>query len=133
MMGTRRLALGAAAGVFVAGCGVSDAVVGPDGGPVAGVPVGLTEWTIVTGPDSPAPGDVTLHVTNAGGATGHDLVVEGSHGTWRTPLLAPGETYPLEVVTAAGEVLHLECTVAGHHFPGNAPGPSGPRPPAARP
>lgn len=114
---TLRLALSAAAGVLVAGCGVSDEVVGPLGEPASEVAIGLTEWALVTGADGPAPGNVTVDVTNSG-ATAHDLVVEGEHGRWQTPVLAAGETHTLEIVVAAGEVLHLECTVPGHHSQG---------------
>lgn len=101
-------------GLLAAGCGVSNEVVGPVGEPGAEVPVGLTEWAIVLGETGPAPGPVMLVVTNAGG-TVHDLVVEGRLGRWRTPMLGPGESHELQITAAAGEALHLECTVPGHH------------------
>jgi hypothetical protein len=104
-------------GVLAAGCGVSDEVIGPVGEPAAEVPVGLTEWAIVLGETGPAPGPVTLVVTNAGG-TVHDLVVEGRLGRWQTPMLGPGESHELLITADAGEALHLECTVPGHHGQG---------------
>jgi hypothetical protein len=79
--------------------------------------VGLTEWSVETGPAVAAVGHVTLVVTNTG-ATAHDLVVHGTRGTWRTPVLAPGERADVAIETAAGESLHLECTVTGHHAQG---------------
>jgi hypothetical protein len=79
--------------------------------------VGLTEWSIETGPVEAVAGDVAVVVTNTGG-TEHDLIVHGRHGTWRTPMLAPGERFELLVRTAPGEQLHLECTVTGHHAQG---------------
>lgn len=121
MAGPLRRAVALAATVVVwhvvAGCGVSDEIIGPVGEPAAEVPVGLTEWSIVLGEVGPAPGEVTLVVTNAGG-TAHDLVVEGRHGSWQTPILGPGETHELQIIAAAGEALHFECTVPGHHGQG---------------
>lgn len=85
--------------------------------PSAQLNIGLTEWSIETGPVQATAGEVTLHVTNAGG-TRHDLVVHGSQGSWATPLLDPGETYELAITAAAGEQLELVCTVTGHHSQG---------------
>lgn len=79
--------------------------------------IGLTEWSIETGPVQAAAGNVTMNVTNAGG-TRHDLVIHGSEGSWATPLLDPGETYELSIATTAGEQLKLSCTVTGHHSQG---------------
>lgn len=101
----------------VTGCGVGDEIVGPVGEPAAEVPVGLTGWSIVLGEVGPAPGEVTFVVTNAGG-TAHDLVVEGRHGRWQTPILGPGEIHELQITADAGEALHFECTVPGHHGQG---------------
>lgn len=113
---TASVAAALAAFVFGA-CGISDEIVGPVGEPAAEVPVGLTEWAITFGDVGPAPGEVTLVVTNAG-ATAHDLVAEGRHGQWATPMLAPGESYELPISVAAGEALRIHCTVPGHHGQG---------------
>ena len=81
------------------------------------VRVGLTDWTIEIGGAGFPPGKVTIVVTNAGG-TEHDLLIRGTHGVWGTPYLAPGETYEMDITTARGETLELECTVAGHRSAG---------------
>jgi hypothetical protein len=79
--------------------------------------VGLTEWSIETGGAIPAAGELAVAVTNTG-ATGHDLVVRGTHGTWQTPVLAAGERHELTVTAEAGETLELTCSVSGHHAAG---------------
>lgn len=79
--------------------------------------VGLTEWSIETGGAVPASGELTVVVTNTG-ATGHDLIVRGTGGTWGTPVLAPGERHELTVTALAGETLELLCSVSGHHAAG---------------
>ncbi|MBO0609034.1 hypothetical protein [Myceligenerans salitolerans] len=89
----------------------------PSGGPTSTLRVGLTEWTIETGDAVPASGRLTVLVTNVG-ATGHDLIVRGSRGTWGTPVLAPGERHELTVTTVPGETLELDCSVSGHHAAG---------------
>lgn len=87
------------------------------GEPVSEVRVGLTEWSITVPEQALAPGTVTIRVTNVGAAA-HDLSVRGRRGTWRTPVLRPGEKALLTVQTGAGEDLHLDCTVTGHHAAG---------------
>ncbi|MGI5187225.1 hypothetical protein ACQEVI_03670 [Promicromonospora sp. CA-289599] len=102
------------------GCTVID-----DGEPTPGVSgivtstlrVGLTEWSIETSGAVPDAGDLTVLVTNTG-ATGHDLVVHGEHGTWQTPVLAAGERHELAITTEPGETLELTCSVSGHHAAG---------------
>lgn len=121
----RRRATGALVTVSLAialgtGCTASD-----DGAPaphMSGVVtstlrIGLTEWSIETGGAVPAAGEVAVLVTNTG-AMGHDLVVEGERGTWRTPVLDPGEQHELTVTAVAGETLGLICGVSGHHAAG---------------
>jgi plastocyanin len=89
-----------------------------DDGPVTDhVRIGLTEWTVETGGVRASAGEVTLVVTNTG-ATGHDVVVHGSEGTWGTPVLEPGESHEVVVETVPGEVLDLVCTVTGHRAAG---------------
>ncbi|GAA4431253.1 hypothetical protein GCM10023169_35600 [Georgenia halophila] len=83
-----------------------------DGGPTE-VRVGLMEWGIEIAADELAAGETTLVVTNAG-ATGHDVAVEGAAGSWRTPVLGPGEQATLTITAVAGEQLQLICTVPGH-------------------
>jgi hypothetical protein len=90
----------------------------PQGAPaVSTMRIGLTEWSVVTPSVPVTPGEVSLEVTNAG-ATAHDLLVSGKRGTWRTPLLGPGEKSILIIDTVAGEMLHFDCAVAGHHSAG---------------
>lgn len=79
--------------------------------------IGLTEWSIETGPVQATEGAVQITVTNAG-ATRHDLVVIGSEGKWATPVLAPGGKHVLAITTRAGEQLKLVCTLTGHHDQG---------------
>lgn len=85
--------------------------------PRADLTIGLTEWSIETGPVQAAAGPVTVTVTNTG-ATRHDLVIKGEQGRWATPVLAPGAQYDLSISTRAGETLHLLCSVIGHHDQG---------------
>ena len=96
-----------------------DGTPGPDmsGVVTSTLRVGLTEWSIETGGAVPASGELAVVVTNTG-AMGHDLVVEGERGTWRTPVLEPGEQHELAVTAAAGETLDLICSVSGHHAAG---------------
>lgn len=115
------VALTALAGA--AGC-TSSSAVGASGGdsgvaaPATAVArVGLTDFAVAARPAAVTPGEVELAVTNAG-ATAHDLVVTGTAGEWRTPVLRPGERATLRVVARAGEQLELWCSVAGHDAAG---------------
>lgn len=105
-----------AAMAVVVGCGGQNGEPAAEvsGPPSSEVRIGLTEWSIHTGGATAAPGDVELVVTNAGG-TVHDLVVEGERGSWRTPMIDPGGRTTLEIKTAPGETLALDCSVPGHH------------------
>jgi hypothetical protein len=107
----------ATAAICLTGCSDTHTSAPTDLAPVDALRVGLTEWTVVVPRTPVTPGEVRLEVTNVG-ATAHDLVVTGTRGTWRTPLLDPGESSTLVVETADAEVLHLECRVAGHHSAG---------------
>lgn len=117
MTGRRPGALAAVLLLPLTGCAGG----GPEPGPAAATSdelrIGLTEWSIETGPVRAAAGDVELLVTNAGAAA-HDLVVTGRHGSWATPALAPGEQHELRIRTAPGERLELVCTLTGHHAQG---------------
>ncbi|MFC8923071.1 hypothetical protein [Cellulosimicrobium sp. NPDC057127] len=107
-----------AAVLALGGCAGQAGDAPADGGPVTDhVRVGLTEWTVETGGVRASVGEVTLVVTNTG-ATGHDVVVQGTRGTWGTPVLDPGESHEIVVETVPGEVLDLVCTVTGHHAAG---------------
>jgi hypothetical protein len=115
---TTTLALAIAVVAMVGALGSSRHDSGQTEGPAPDeLRVGLTEWSIVLPVHQVAPGRVALVVTNAG-ATGHDLVVEGVHGGWRTPVLEAGEQADLLIRTAPGETLHLDCSVPGHHSAG---------------
>lgn len=116
------MAVGLAGVLLLSGCsGLTQAPAEPR--PVAAASVvdrlrvGLTEWEIGTPQVVLAAGTVTFRVTNAGSAP-HDLVVRGRRGTWGTPVLDPGEQTSLVVEAVAGERLHLDCSVAGHHAAG---------------
>lgn len=104
-------------GTALAGCAESDQGPAPALDPSDELRIGLTEWSIETGPVQAAAGEVEILVTNAG-ATGHDLVVKGTHGSWATPTLQPGEQYALQIRTATGERLELVCTLTGHSTQG---------------
>lgn len=108
-----------AATVVLAGCSAQEQAQAPEpsASPSDQIRVGLTEWTIHTATAVAEPGELELVVTNAGG-TEHDLVVTGEFGTWRTPLIEPGDRTTLEVAADAEETLHLDCSVPGHHESG---------------
>lgn len=113
-------ALLATATVLAAGCTTSEGTApapGMSGVMTSTLRVGLTEWSIETGGAVPTAGDLTVVVTNTG-ATGHDLVVHGEHGTWQTPVLAAGERHELDITAEPGETLELICSVSGHHAAG---------------
>ena len=88
-----------------------------DAPPAASARVGLTDFAVTSRPVAVLPGSVRLDVTNAG-ATVHDLVVRGSSGEWRTPVLRPGEAAQLEIRAEPGERLELWCSVTGHDAAG---------------
>lgn len=129
-LGGVAVALAALAGA--AGCASSSPAGAPGGDSTVAAPaaavarVGLTDFAVAARPAAVTPGEVELTVTNAG-ATAHDLVVTGTAGRWRTPVLRPGERATLRVVARAGEQLELWCSVAGH----DAAGMRGPLPVAA--
>lgn len=93
-------------------CGPGDAAP-PSGSATDDLRIGLTEWAVSVPQAVAVPGTATLTVTNAG-ASRHRLVVEGTQGRWRSPLLGPGDRAVLRVRTAPGEVLALGCDVEGH-------------------
>lgn len=106
-----------AAAVGLCGCagpGPGPAASSPAGTPSSEIRIGLSEWSIHTGGAVAEPGEVRLIVTNAG-ATAHDLTVEGERGSWRTPMIGPGEQARLTVDAAPAETLALDCSVPGHH------------------
>jgi hypothetical protein len=106
-----------AATLLITGCACTPSTDATAQGAASEIRVGLTEWAIQTGDVLAAPGELTMVVTNTG-ATRHDLVVDGRAGTWRTPMLDPGERHHLTVRAEAGEQLRLTCTVTGHHAQG---------------
>jgi hypothetical protein len=103
--------------VLLTGCVGDDGTTPIHSPPSDEIRIGLTEWTIENGGAPAAPGDVRLLVTNTG-ATRHDLVVTGRHGTWATPYLNPGEQHELHIRVARGEDLALTCSLTGHHAQG---------------
>lgn len=102
---------------MLSGCDGSNDTTPVHSPPSEEIRIGLTEWTIETGNAQAAPGDVRLLVTNTG-ATRHDLVVTGEHGTWATPYLRPGEQHEMDIHVAGGEELALTCSLTGHHAQG---------------
>lgn len=105
-----------AAGTLVAGCGTA----GPSTGSApasAALRVGLVEWRVVISGAALTAGIDRLTVTNAG-TTAHDLHVTGPGVRVHTPLLSPGATVDLEVLSRAGTTLALTCEVTGHEAAG---------------
>lgn len=86
---TRQAPPAAAAVICLTGCSDTHTSAPADLASVDALRVGLTEWMVVVPRTPVTPGEVRLEVTNVG-ATAHDLVVTGTRGTWRTPLLDPG-------------------------------------------
>ncbi|GAB3553489.1 hypothetical protein GCM10027404_26070 [Arthrobacter tumbae] len=101
----------------LAGCAATSGTGGELQEPSSELSVGLTEWSIETGPVQAVEGTVVITVTNAG-ATRHDLIVIGEGGKWATPVLPPGGEHQLSVSARAGEELKLICTLTGHHDQG---------------
>lgn len=101
----------------LAGCATTTGAGGELQQPSSELSVGLTEWSIETGPVQAAEGSVVITVTNAG-ATRHDLIVIGEEGKWATPVLPPGGMHKLSITTHPGEQLKLVCSLTGHHDQG---------------
>lgn len=101
----------------LASCAATSSVQGELQEPSSALSIGLTEWSIETGPVQAAEGPVLITVTNAG-ATKHDLIVIGKEGKWATPILPPGGKHKLSITARAGEQLKLVCTLTGHHDQG---------------
>ena len=99
--------------ILAASCAADRTVSAQDAPLSHHVRIGLTEWSVVTGPQRFAAGSVTALVTNAGSTT-HDLRIEGPRVAVQTRLLRPGQQAVLRFTTRPGQALRLWCTVPGH-------------------